>query len=425
MVKESEVVRNPKREAMGVILLALCLLSFLCIFSFNAEDIGELHYPPAIPPHNLVGPLGAWCAYYIAFLPFGVSGYLLPFILLTGGLLMTLRSFVRVWPIWTWLTVGFISLASFMEYQPSWWNGLRETLNVGSPGGTVGQLLAVRTLGRLINHTGAGIIFFTMFCLSVLQLTGMHPFTPFLFLWDRIKYLYTRRKRIKPSEPIEKPARKEKPAKKPLKNELPDIEPVMLELSNEPVAKPEIVIKQEPKPAPKPEPVKVDIPKPEPVKTELPKVEQPKVEQPKVEPPKPLKPKPVVVPEPDDLQNVTINIASGSDASGYKLPSLSLLDELPPLAARTSNENTEEKARILQATLEQFGVEATITHIETGPTVTSYEITPAAGVRVEKITALERNIALALKAQSIRIQAPIPGKGAVGIEIPNTKGTAV
>ncbi|MFA7369976.1 MAG: DNA translocase FtsK 4TM domain-containing protein, partial [Kiritimatiellales bacterium] len=115
MAKQSEIVRSPKREAIGVILLALCLLSFLCVFSFNAEDIGFLHDPPASPPHNLVGPFGAWFA-FIGFLLFGIGGYLVPFILLAGGLMMTLRSYARVWPMWTWLTSGLIALSSLFEY---------------------------------------------------------------------------------------------------------------------------------------------------------------------------------------------------------------------------------------------------------------------------------------------------------------------
>jgi S-DNA-T family DNA segregation ATPase FtsK/SpoIIIE len=110
---------------------------------------------------------------------------------------------------------------------------------------------------------------------------------------------------------------------------------------------------------------------------------------------------------------------------GFRLPPITILDELPSLATRTATENTEENVRILQATLEEFDVQGQVTHAGTGPTVSSYEITPAPGVRVERISGLERNITLALRAQSIRILAPIPGKGAVGIEVPNTKGTSV
>ncbi len=393
MAKPSETVRSPKREAAGVILLALCLLSFLCVFSFNAEDIGFLHDPPASPPHNLVGPLGAWFA-YIGFLLFGVGGYLVPFILLTGGLMMTFRSYERGWPVWAWLTAGLVSLSSLAEYQPDLWSVLTALLNVGSPGGLAGQMLAVRTLGRLINHTGAGIIFVTVFILALLQLTGMHPFTPFIFLWGKVKEFRARRKAARAETPKTKFSREIKPEKeKPKKAVLPpEPAPAAGELFTPPPVTP-------PKVEPKPEP--------------------------KVEVPKPAKTKPVALPPADDLANVSVNIAPGRDESGYQLPPLTILDELPSLAARTATENTAEKAKILQDTLEEFGVEGQVTHVETGPTVTSYEITPAAGVRVERITALEKNIALALHAQSIRIQAPIPGKGVVGIEAPNTKGASV
>jgi len=81
--------------------------------------------------------------------------------------------------------------------------------------------------------------------------------------------------------------------------------------------------------------------------------------------------------------------------------------------------------QLLETTLKEFGVEARITDVQRGPVVTSFEVLPAAGVRVEKISALSNNLALALKAETIRVQAPIPGKGVVGIEVPNGKSTVV
>ena len=389
--KPPEIIRSPRREAIGVILLALCLLSFLCVFSFNPEDIRFLHDPPASPPHNLVGPFGAWFA-FIGFLTLGIGGYLVPIVLLTGGLMMTLRSYERGWPVWTWLTTSLVALSSLAEYQPGLWNGLTGLLNIGSPGGLVGRLLAIRTLGRLIGHTGAGIIFVTVFILAILQLTGMHPFTPFVFLKEKFIAFRARRKENRLVEPKPRFSRKVKPDPvKPVKA-LPQEEPAPKPagLFKSRAVKPELTPEPEPKPAPKP-----------------------------------IKAKPVAPQPADELSNVTVNIAPGRDESGYQLPPITILDELPSLSSRVSTENTEEKSRILQATLEEFGVEGQVTHVETGPTVTSYEITPAPGVRVERISALERNIALALRAQSIRIQAPIPGKGAVGIEVPNTKSSIV
>lgn len=76
-------------------------------------------------------------------------------------------------------------------------------------------------------------------------------------------------------------------------------------------------------------------------------------------------------------------------------------------------------------TLSDFGIEATMLGASVGPIVTRYELAPSKGVRVSKITSLSDDIALALAATSIRIEAPIPGKAAIGIEIPNRKKSTV
>lgn len=87
--------------------------------------------------------------------------------------------------------------------------------------------------------------------------------------------------------------------------------------------------------------------------------------------------------------------------------------------------NAYGKANRLETTLKSFGVNAKIVHVSIGPAVTRYELEPAPGVRVSKIEGLSDDIALQLAATSIRIEAPIPGKSAVGIEIPNAKTAAV
>ena len=109
----------------------------------------------------------------------------------------------------------------------------------------------------------------------------------------------------------------------------------------------------------------------------------------------------------------------------YHLPSLDLLDSPPPLEARQIKEDLEASARILEDTLEDFGVSAKVTDIERGPVITRYELEPAPGVKLNRIVALSDDIALAMKAQSVRIIAPIPGKGRVGVEVPNTQSSFV
>ena len=102
----------------------------------------------------------------------------------------------------------------------------------------------------------------------------------------------------------------------------------------------------------------------------------------------------------------------------YHFPTLDLLME-PPEEESNEDEDHMIKARNLKETLAQFKVEIELGEVHTGPVITRYDVHPAAGVRVEKIANLDKNLAMALKADSVRILAPVPGKGCVGIEVPN------
>ncbi len=103
----------------------------------------------------------------------------------------------------------------------------------------------------------------------------------------------------------------------------------------------------------------------------------------------------------------------------YEFPSIEHLKEVKRMGKDFSKKELEEIAIRLQTTLASFGIEAKVTNVTRGPTVTRYELQPSEGVRVSKILNLSDDIALNLAAKSIRIEAPIPGKSAVGIEVPN------
>jgi len=120
-----------------------------------------------------------------------------------------------------------------------------------------------------------------------------------------------------------------------------------------------------------------------------------------------------------------VPIPRPQETGDYRLPSLDLLASPPPLKERQIRENLEENSRILEETLREFGIEVKVVAVEPGPVITRYELQPAPGVKINKITALSDDIALVMKAQSIRIIAPIPGKSAVGIEVPNSISTLV
>lgn len=143
---------------------------------------------------------------------------------------------------------------------------------------------------------------------------------------------------------------------------------------------------------------------------------QPAVELPKVK-------KIVEIPPPSKDQRrqqaLSAQRVHNGDFKEYKLPSLSLLTNAKKVDQTLIKKDLKRQAEVLEETLQSFSIEAKVGQINCGPTITSFEVHPAIGVKVQKIKALENDIALNMEAQSIRIIAPIPGKAAVGIEVPN------
>ncbi|QAS50943.1 DNA translocase FtsK [Halobacillus litoralis] len=109
----------------------------------------------------------------------------------------------------------------------------------------------------------------------------------------------------------------------------------------------------------------------------------------------------------------------------YRLPSLELLDEPSSTPQSQGRSHIQATVRKLEKTFQSFGVKAKVTKVHVGPAVTKYEVYPDVGVKVSKIVNLNDDLALALAAKDIRIEAPIPGKSAVGIEVPNQEVSMV
>lgn len=108
------------------------------------------------------------------------------------------------------------------------------------------------------------------------------------------------------------------------------------------------------------------------------------------------------------------------DDNGFQLPSVSFLDDPQVRSAGVNTENLKMQSKLLEKKLEDFGVNGKVVAVTPGPVITTFEYEPAAGVKINKIVSLTDDLSLALRAISIRIEAPIPGKAVVGIEIPNT-----
>jgi len=127
--------------------------------------------------------------------------------------------------------------------------------------------------------------------------------------------------------------------------------------------------------------------------------------------------------QPEEPKKAKAPVPQGD--GNYQFPPLTLMREQAKPAPENSYEEHQRNAENLLRILGEFDVEVSMGEIHVGPVITRYEVVPAPGVRVEKIAGLDKNIALGMRAQSVRIQAPIPGKAAVGVEVPNQHPTPV
>jgi S-DNA-T family DNA segregation ATPase FtsK/SpoIIIE len=486
MAVKKETIRAGWHEATGVLLIFACVVGLLSVFSYDPGDIGLLREPPQDPPSNFIGQLGAWFG-FLTFMLFGVVGYLVPATFAYLGLLSLFKREGRIWPKALWLLVFLLAATVLVDLGSGPWEGMRSRLNIGGAGGVLGDVVATRCLTGLMGTVGTAIFGVAVLLVSLIMLFEVHPVELGRHLsahvaafrqkleerrvsrLDRQQQLVEeerdvakKRRRLEKSvgaldetpSGISKPRLREKV--EPAADLEPEVAPVRARM-REPARMPDpapaparsaaVALREEPAPAPAPEeeerpplveqalsliknvPAKVaarlkadDAPAPEEADAAVP-ADPPAPAVPVAPPPPPAPPKP------RPLTALQVDAAAPtSDQPGYPnyvLPPLSLLDELPPPEKREVVEVTSTGAMVLKDTMAEFGVEVEVTAVERGPVVTRYELLPAPGVRVERISGLSNNIALAMKAESVRVQAPIPGKGVVGIEVPNPKTTTV
>ncbi|MEY8443956.1 DNA translocase FtsK [Lactococcus ileimucosae] len=145
---------------------------------------------------------------------------------------------------------------------------------------------------------------------------------------------------------------------------------------------------------------------------------------------------PIAIPDTPDTSSPTIeeqekvdqepiSFERSDDEGFYQLPMIDLLEEIPTKNQTSERENVRRNIQILERTLESFKISATVESAVVGPSVTKYEIKLATGVKVSRVVNLSDDLALALAAKDVRIEAPIPGKSLIGIEIPNSEVATV
>ncbi|MDF7799017.1 DNA translocase FtsK [Pontiellaceae bacterium B1224] len=407
--KTEEPVRSGWREIAGILVGTVGLMLLLGVLSYKPVDIDLFSYwsNSDMKPgsHNWIGPFGAQTA-YACFMYFGVAGYVIPFCILWIGISSVFWSARKIYPRLLWFILALFCLAGLVDMNEQFWMGWVEKLNIGTPGGLMGEVLAQRSLGFWIGHAGAGIVFFVLFFIAVVRMLDLHIVELCKLLWGKIKTIKFEKptaEEVFEEKPVEakpvKPKRKRTP-RKPKKE--PDSKLAEAEKTKDAkavdiramVEAQQMITKRKPDPKPKAKPVQVP-------------------------------PKQEVKAKKNDSEDAAFSATLERDAHDYQLPSLDLLDAAVAQSKGMSASEVADTAQILQDTLEEFGVEAKVTGVQQGPVVTCYEILPAAGVRVERIKALSDNIALKMHAESIRIQAPIPGKGVCGVEVPNTSRQAV
>lgn len=408
--------RSPIREAWGIAFLALALLMILSLLSYDWRDISLLKLPPNSPPRNLIGRAGAWFS-FIAFVTLGIGAYVLPAWCLLLGLTLTSRS-GSIRPARAgWALVSTLALACLLELKPNAWLHLRTQMNIWAPGGLLGQKLA-KPLLWLLKDAGTAILASGVLLGGIVMLLGrdlvVNACRTTVAAATRIPQLIQAlvQKRRRRQQLLEKRAREIEREQKRLAAAMRK-EERLARVRETPNPDPLFSATPEPTP-PKPTPPKPDpaqhqpLPEPQPPAA----TPTPAAVTPPSKPTAPPEDEPETEPAPPDF-------------SRYELPPLDLLSTAPPQQDKEIKGDLQTTSRILKETLEEFGIETEIANIEQGPVVTRYELLPAPGVRVERIAALSNNLALNLKATSVRVQAPIPGKGVVGIEVPNSSSSFV
>lgn len=376
-------------EFKGVLLVAAGLIVLASLISFDLNDLPWYTSHPNIPPHNWIKTFGSLLAGALMFF-FGYASFAVPLFMLWIGVNFFRNEppLVRV-PRVIGLIVLMLSVSSLIGLA----SGNVETVGFYRAGFT--GFLISKFVGAYLGRLGGYILFSALVLLSLALVTEVLIST---FLMHTVNNAQIVVSSVLPAK------------KKGLLDFLPF-------LKKDGSAK-----KQSDRKVSAP---RVNLQMPQPQTSKDKKADERSAgQEPAVQ--APIKPKIKIKEDAAKEEEIIPKQKQVVTKSGdYQLPGLDLLDSPPPLEARQIKEDLTNNARILQETLEDFGITVKVTDIERGPIITRYELEPAPGVKVNRIEALEDDIALVMKAQSVRIIAPIPGKARVGVEVPNMQSSLV
>lgn len=431
--------------ALSLLIATFLFIAFISYFFTWHEDYDKVSHGSSIlwddhiQVSNLLGKLGALVSHFFIFRAFGVASLLVcTFFFVVGVNLLFNRKVFSVWRNLKYVTVGLVVLSTALAFVFSG-SGF-------SFGGGVGNMISGKLVSVFGNVGTAAVLLIVAFA---------------YFIWQFNPSFSLPQKKQQASQPEEEETPVEAVAVIPVSEESPEKEEIKPLTANSLRAGEKMVAPVIPEEAPVYDFKIVEKEEPEPELQQDSVIEQEIVsellhthedeiaEEPEeipepVEPPPPVQ-KPVKKEDPGELQLEIKTVPEKAaeeeeqeeklqqlppyeptlDLRDYKYPTLDLLETHGSEKIIQDPAELENNKNQIIATLRNYAIEIQKISATVGPTVTLYEIVPAAGVRISKIKNLEDDIALSLAALGIRIIAPIPGKGTIGIEVPNVKKTVV
>ncbi|MGN0846389.1 MAG: DNA translocase FtsK 4TM domain-containing protein [Kiritimatiellia bacterium] len=452
-----------RRRLIGFFMLPIALFPFLALFSYNWHDVPTLCIPPAEPTSNLIGAVGTWFA-YVGYQTIGLAIWFVPLICVFTGILLVIGCPIRLGRRALGLLLFIVASTCLLQltgHLPAV-AGVLHALNITpNAGGAVGYLIMTRGLANLLSPFGAGVLMICLMAFSVLFTIGFRNIVALLArltAWasdaadveppedaldlrgDSIDAARAAREEAKAQRLAEKQRIAEekaaaKAAKAAAREELQQKrEAERLRKEEERRARDEARARLR-------EQQQADLtaslvgvnattdwlrPREAPSTATRPRPATPPPVAPAAAPILPVRsvnPQPPSALAPTAAPLAPAPEEAGLDKGPYELPPATLLHEVPPRTAGA--EDPSAMAQRLIETLKVFDVNAQLAYYIAGPVVTQYALSLELGTRVGAVSNLSRDLQMALQATSIRIEAPIPGKNAVGIEVPNAKPASV
>ncbi len=365
-------------EIVGIILFGAGIIILLSFLSYTPDDLRLYTSSPNIPPHNFIRIFGARLS-GIMFFIFGYASFILPLFLLAWAVTKFTGRSPDKFALKIFSSIVLASVIATLFFL-----GNADKIVEFRRGGIVGHGISV-FLVRYFGKVGAWIILLTLGMLSILLATEflLGPYLITASGWFQKAVIVSREILRKRRSPEGRSVRQKKDDGFESKRER---------------EKASLVVREKT------------------WSTSLAKTPEIKIA------PAGAKPKTKSVETPSLSKESSVR---GVQSRQFELPSLDLLNSPPPIEERKIKEDLEENSRILEDTLRDFNIEVKVVRVERGPVVTLYELQPAPGVKINKIVSLSDDIALVMKASSVRVVAPLPGRGTVGVEIPNSLTTVV